>query len=151
MRRTARWPRLPLPQTASDVLTASRRFLGCWPHHGVTFQFSTLLLMMYSLRRRCWFYRRLTQVYVQLHAKLDSGGSLKRALIDSGHELMDAQAFWLTIRLASVVALLLSVLGLPIAYWIAYSRWRWKFMVEAVVALPIVLPPTVLGFYVLIA
>lgn len=64
---------------------------------------------------------------------------------------MDAQAFWLTIRLASLVALLLTALGLPIAYWIAYSGWRWKFMVEAVVALPIVLPPTVLGFYVLVA
>ncbi len=64
---------------------------------------------------------------------------------------MDAQAFWLTIRLASLVALLLAAFGLPIAYWIAYSRWRWKFLVEAVVALPIVLPPTVLGFYVLVA
>jgi molybdate transport system permease protein len=64
---------------------------------------------------------------------------------------MDWQAFWLTIRLAVVVAAVLVVLGLPIAYWIAYSRWRWKFLAEAVVALPIVLPPTVLGFYVLIA
>jgi molybdate transport system permease protein len=64
---------------------------------------------------------------------------------------MDWQAFWLTIRLAVVVATVLVVLGLPIAYWIAYSRWRWKFLAEAVVALPIVLPPTVLGFYVLIA
>jgi molybdate transport system permease protein len=45
----------------------------------------------------------------------------------------------------------LVVLGLPIAYWIAYSRRRWRFLVEAVVALPIVLPPTVLGFYVLVA
>ena len=44
-----------------------------------------------------------------------------------------------------------SLLGLPIAYWITYSRWRWKFIAEAVVALPIVLPPTVLGFYILIA
>jgi molybdate transport system permease protein len=43
------------------------------------------------------------------------------------------------------------VIGLPIAYWITYSRRRWKFLVEAVVALPIVLPPTVLGFYVLVA
>jgi molybdate transport system permease protein len=64
---------------------------------------------------------------------------------------MDWQAFWLTIRLAVVVAAVLVILGLPIAYWIAYSGWRWKFLVEAVVALPIVLPPTVLGFYVLIA
>jgi molybdate transport system permease protein len=64
---------------------------------------------------------------------------------------MDWQAFWLTIRLAVMVAGVLVVLGLPLAYWIAYSRWRWKFLAEAVVALPIVLPPTVLGFYVLVA
>jgi molybdate transport system permease protein len=64
---------------------------------------------------------------------------------------MDWQAFWLTIRLAAVVTAVLLVLGFPLAYWIAFSRWRWKFLVEAVVALPIVLPPTVLGFYVLIA
>jgi molybdate transport system permease protein len=64
---------------------------------------------------------------------------------------MDWQAFWLTIRLAVLVAGVLVVLGLPIAYWIAYSRRRWRFLVEAVVALPIVLPPTVLGFYVLVA
>jgi molybdate transport system permease protein len=63
---------------------------------------------------------------------------------------MDWQAFWLTIRLAVLVAAVLAVLGLPIAYWIAFSRWRWKFLAEAVVALPIVLPPTVLGFYVLV-
>jgi molybdate transport system permease protein len=64
---------------------------------------------------------------------------------------MDWQAFWLTIRLAVLVATVLVVLGLPLAYWIAYSRRRWRFLVEAVVALPIVLPPTVLGFYVLVA
>ena len=64
---------------------------------------------------------------------------------------MDWQAFWLTIRLAGLVAAVLVVLGVPIAYWIAFSRWRWKFLAEAVVALPIVLPPTVLGFYVLVA
>jgi molybdate transport system permease protein len=64
---------------------------------------------------------------------------------------MDWQAFWLTTRLAVLVAAALVVIGLPIAYWIAYSRWRWKFAVEAIVALPIVLPPTVLGLYVLMA
>lgn len=64
---------------------------------------------------------------------------------------MDWQAFWLTIRLAVVVTALLLVIGVPIAYWIAFSRRRWKFLVEAIVALPIVLPPTVLGFYVLVA
>jgi len=64
---------------------------------------------------------------------------------------VDWQAFSLTIRLAVLVAILLAAGGLPVAYWITYSRWRWKFLVEAVVALPIVLPPTVLGFYVLVA
>src|SRR5579872_180607 len=64
---------------------------------------------------------------------------------------MDWQAFGLTIRLAAIVTTVLLFLGLPIAYWIAYSSWRWKFLAEAVVALPIVLPPTVLGFYVLVA
>lgn len=64
---------------------------------------------------------------------------------------MDWQAFWLTLRLALVVTALLVVIGVPIAYWIAFSRWRWKFLIEAIVALPIVLPPTVLGFYVLVA
>jgi molybdate transport system permease protein len=65
--------------------------------------------------------------------------------------LMDWQAFWLTLRLASLVAALLVVIGLPVAYWIAYTRWRGKFLAEAVFALPIVMPPTVLGFYVLVA
>jgi molybdate transport system permease protein len=64
---------------------------------------------------------------------------------------IDWQAFGLTLQLAVVVSLLLLTLGLPIAYWIAFSNWRWKFLIEATVALPIVLPPTVLGFYVLVA
>jgi len=64
---------------------------------------------------------------------------------------MDWQALWLTIRLAALVAAILVVLVLLIAYWITYSRWRWKFLAEAVVALPLVLPPTVLGFYLLVA
>src|SRR5690349_3427332 len=64
---------------------------------------------------------------------------------------MDWQAFWLTIRLALLVAGILLVLGIPVAYWITFSRSRWKFLLEAVVALPIVMPPTVLGFYVLFA
>src|SRR5205085_3459012 len=48
-----------------------------------------------------------------------------------------------------MIALL--IVGIPIAYWTAFSTRRWKFLVEAVVALPLVLPPTVLGFYVLVA
>jgi len=64
---------------------------------------------------------------------------------------IDWQSLWLTVELAATVSALLLVIGLPLGYWIAFSRWRWKFLVEAVVALPIVLPPTVLGFYVLAA
>jgi len=64
---------------------------------------------------------------------------------------MDWQAFWLTIRLAVLVAAILVVIGMPVAYWLTYSRWRSKFLVEAIVGLPMVLPPTVLGFYVLMA
>lgn len=64
---------------------------------------------------------------------------------------MIVQALTLTLRLAITVSLILLVIGVPLAYWLAYSRQRWKFFVEAIVALPIVLPPTVLGFYVLVA
>src|SRR5687768_5199209 len=64
---------------------------------------------------------------------------------------MDWTAVWLTFRLASATALILLVVGLPLAYWLATTRWRGRFVVEAVVALPIVLPPTVLGFYLLLA
>ena len=64
---------------------------------------------------------------------------------------IDWQTFRLTLELAFTVSAVLFLLGIPIAYWIAFSRWRWKFLVEALVALPIVLPPTVLGFYVLVA
>jgi molybdate transport system permease protein len=64
---------------------------------------------------------------------------------------MNWQAFWLTVRLAAIVSAFLMAMGIPIAYWLTYSRRRWKFLVEAVIALPIVLPPTVLGLYVLMA
>jgi molybdate transport system permease protein len=64
---------------------------------------------------------------------------------------MDVQALLLSVRLAAVVSAALLVIGLPLAYWLTLSRWRWKFLVESVVALPLVLPPTVLGFYVLVA
>jgi len=65
--------------------------------------------------------------------------------------LMDWQAIWLSVRLAAVVSAILLVVSLPLAYWLTFSRRRWTFLVESVVALPIVLPPTVLGFYVLLA
>jgi molybdate transport system permease protein len=64
---------------------------------------------------------------------------------------MDWEALLLTLKLDLVVCGLLLLIGVPIAFWLASSRWRWKFLVEAVVALPLVLPPTVLGFYMLLA
>jgi molybdate transport system permease protein len=64
---------------------------------------------------------------------------------------MDWTAIALSVRLAAIVAGILLVLALPVAYWLTFSRWRGRFAVEAIVALPLVLPPTVLGFYVLVA
>lgn len=64
---------------------------------------------------------------------------------------MNWTAILLTLKLAGLTALILTIIGTPIAYWLTYSRRRWKFLVESVVALPLVLPPTVLGFYVLVA
>ena len=64
---------------------------------------------------------------------------------------MNWSAIWLSLRLAAIVCLILLVVGVPVAYWIAFSRRRWKFLVEAGVALPLVLPPTVLGYYMLLA
>ncbi|MBS0202952.1 MAG: molybdate ABC transporter permease subunit [Planctomycetes bacterium] len=64
---------------------------------------------------------------------------------------MDWQALRLTLQLASCTTALLFAIGLPLAYWLATSHWRGKFLVEAVVTLPLVLPPTVLGFYLLLA
>jgi molybdate transport system permease protein len=64
---------------------------------------------------------------------------------------MDWQALLLTLKLAICVCALLFVIGVPLAFWLANCRWRWKFLLEAIVALPLVLPPTVLGFYMLLA
>src|SRR3990172_6017716 len=60
-------------------------------------------------------------------------------------------AIAVTFKLALFTAAVLLIVGLPIAYWLTFSKWRWKFIVESVVALPLVLPPTVLGFYILVA
>ena len=64
--------------------------------------------------------------------------------------LPDLAPLWLTIRLAAVTTLLLLMLGTPLAWWLAHTRVRMKPVVEAVTALPLVLPPTVLGFYLLV-
>jgi molybdate transport system permease protein len=61
----------------------------------------------------------------------------------------DAQAVTLTLELAFVVTALLLVVGTPLAWWLAHTRSRWKAPLAALVALPLVLPPTVLGFYLL--
>jgi len=63
----------------------------------------------------------------------------------------DLQALWLTIKLASAVTAILLLLGTPVAWWLARSRAWWKGPVSAVVALPLVLPPSVLGFYLLLS
>ncbi|GJQ24422.1 MAG: molybdate ABC transporter permease subunit [Planctomycetia bacterium] len=62
-----------------------------------------------------------------------------------------AAPFLLTLKLATITTLFLFVLGIPFAYWLAFSKLRLKFIVESVTALPLVLPPTVLGFYILMA
>jgi molybdate transport system permease protein len=63
----------------------------------------------------------------------------------------DITALAITLKLALVSTLILLLLGTPLAWWLARTRWRYKFVPEAIVALPLVLPPTVLGFYLLIA
>jgi molybdate transport system permease protein len=64
---------------------------------------------------------------------------------------MDWPAIWLTLELSALTVLILFLLGVPLAWWLAFTRVRWKPLIEALVALPIVLPPTVLGFYLLLA
>ena len=63
----------------------------------------------------------------------------------------DLQALWLTLELAMVTVCVLLIVGTPMAWWLAYTRSRFRTVIEAVVALPLVLPPTVLGFYLLVA
>ncbi|QNI34301.1 molybdate ABC transporter permease subunit [Alloacidobacterium dinghuense] len=63
---------------------------------------------------------------------------------------MDLQALWLTLKLASVTTLLLLCASIPLSYWLVFGKTRWKSIVEAVATLPLLLPPTVLGFYLLV-
>jgi molybdate transport system permease protein len=63
----------------------------------------------------------------------------------------DITAFWITIKLASITSLILLLLGTPLAWWLAHTRSAFKPVVDAIVTLPLILPPTVLGFYLLIA
>ncbi len=64
---------------------------------------------------------------------------------------MSIEAILLSLRLAITVSVILLCVSLPLAYWLAFTPWRGKFLIESVVALPLVLPPTVLGFYALVA
>ena len=64
---------------------------------------------------------------------------------------LDLSALWVTLRLACMTVLVLLIVGTPIAWWLAHTRSKFRTTVEALVALPIVLPPTVLGFYILVA
>ncbi len=63
---------------------------------------------------------------------------------------IDLAPVWLTLQLATVTTVVLLLLGTPLAWWLAHTGSRWRTPLEAVVALPLVLPPTVLGFYLLI-
>ncbi len=62
----------------------------------------------------------------------------------------DLMALWITLQLAGITTLILLIIGTPLAWWLARSQFRFKGIIEAIVALPLVLPPTVLGFYLLI-
>ncbi|WP_438970278.1 molybdate ABC transporter permease subunit [Methylophaga sp.] len=62
----------------------------------------------------------------------------------------DLMAFAITLKLAAITTVILLLIGTPLAWWLARSQWRYKFLIETVIALPLVLPPTVLGFYLLI-
>ncbi len=64
--------------------------------------------------------------------------------------VLDWQPVWLTLKLASITTLVLLILGTPLAWWLARSHARWKEVIGSLVALPLVLPPTVLGFYLLL-
>jgi len=63
---------------------------------------------------------------------------------------LDYQPIIITLQLAAVTVLVLLVIGIPISWWLAHTRTRFRPFFEAIVALPLVLPPTVLGFYLLI-
>lgn len=63
---------------------------------------------------------------------------------------MNWQAILLSLQLATATVVILLIFGVPLAYWLSYTSWRGKALLEAIVALPLVLPPTVLGYYILV-
>ena len=65
--------------------------------------------------------------------------------------MIDWQPLWLSLKLALTTTIILLIIGIPLSYWLAYAKQRWTVIVEACVSLPMVLPPSVLGFYLLLA
>lgn len=65
--------------------------------------------------------------------------------------MINMEPLWLTAKLALITTIILFVVAVPLCYWLAYSRFRFKAVIEALISLPLVLPPSVLGFYLLIA
>jgi molybdate transport system permease protein len=65
--------------------------------------------------------------------------------------MIDLDPLWLTAKLAFITTLILLVVAIPLCYWLTYSRFRFKAVIEAIISLPLVLPPSVLGFYLLVA
>lgn len=64
--------------------------------------------------------------------------------------MVDYAPLLLTLKLSAVTTIILLVIGIPLAYWLSFSQRSWKFLIEPLVSLPLVLPPTVLGFYILL-
>lgn len=64
--------------------------------------------------------------------------------------MLEFEPFFLTFKLALTTTIVLFIIGIPLAYWLAFNPSRWKVIIEAIVGLPLVLPPSVLGFYLLI-
>jgi molybdate transport system permease protein len=65
--------------------------------------------------------------------------------------MIDLDPLWLTAKLALIVTLILFIIAVPLSYWLAYSRFKFKTIAEVIITLPLVLPPSVLGFYLLLA
>lgn len=65
--------------------------------------------------------------------------------------MIDFEPLWLTAKLALITTVILLLVSIPLSYWLAYSRFRFKVVIEALISLPFVLPPSVLGFYLLVA
>jgi molybdate transport system permease protein len=65
--------------------------------------------------------------------------------------MLDFEPFYLTLKLVIVTTAILFIIGVPLAYWLVFSRFKFKVLIEALVGLPLVLPPSVLGFYLLLA